>query len=157
VVKANPSSAAVISGITAIYDGPRRGRPGRRYQLKGLNRLPSICLEGIVAKMDIYIIMEDLPMNDEQRNNITLESLASILGGSFLISYAVLLLWFLVFLFAPDFLYGMNTKWFAISRSEFDLINYGGMAFLKLINLVFFLSPYLSIKLVLWKRRSGRG
>ena len=41
-------------------------------------------------------------MNDEQRNTITLESLATILGGSFLISYAVLLVWFLFFLLAPD-------------------------------------------------------
>lgn len=101
-------------------------------------------------------LMEDIRMNDEQGNNITLEALASILGGSFLISYAVLLLWFLFFLFAPDCLYGLNTKWFAISRSEFDLINYGGMAFLKIINLVFILSPYLAIKLLLWKRRTGR-
>ena len=100
--------------------------------------------------------MEDIPMNDEQRNNITLESLATILGGSFLISYAILLLWFLIFLFAPDCLYGLNTKWFGISRSDFDLINYGGMAFLKIINLVFILSPYLAIKLLLWKRRTGR-
>ena len=74
-------------------------------------------------------------MNDGQRNNITLDALATILGGSFLISYAILLLWFFIFLFAPDCLYGLNTKWFAISRKEFDLINYGGMAFLKIINL----------------------
>ena len=100
-------------------------------------------------------LMEDIRMNDEQGNNITLEALASILGGSFLISYAVLLLWFLFFLFAPDCLYVLNTKWFAISRSEFDLINYGGMAFLKIINLVFFLCPFLAIKLFLWKKRTG--
>lgn len=93
-------------------------------------------------------------MNDGQRNTLTLEALATILGGSFLISYAVLLLWFLIFLFAPDCLYGLNTKWFAISRHEFDVINYCGMAFLKIINLVFFLCPYLCIKLWLRKRRT---
>ena len=93
-------------------------------------------------------------MNDGQRNTLTLEALATILGGSFLISYAVLLLWFLVFLFAPDCLYGLNTKWFAINRHEFDVINYCGMAFMKITNLVFFLCPYLSIKLWLRKRRT---
>ena len=93
-------------------------------------------------------------MNDGQRNALTLETLGTILGSSFLISYAVLLLWFLVSLFAPDCLYGLNTKWFALSRHEFDVVNYGGMAFLKIINLVFFLSPYLAIKLWLRKRRT---
>jgi hypothetical protein len=97
---------------------------------------------------------EEITMNDGQRNNITLEALATILGGSFLISYVVLLLWFFIFLFAPDCLYGINTKWFAISRHEFELINYCGMAFLKILNLVFFLCPYLSIKLWLRKRRT---
>jgi len=102
-------------------------------------------------------LMEGIPMNDGEKNNITLEALATILGGSFLISYAILLLWFLIFLFAPDCLYGLNTKWFAINRKEFDLINYGGMAFLKIINLVFFLCPFLAIKLLLWKKRTRGG
>ena len=97
---------------------------------------------------------EEITMNDQQGNTITLEALATILGGSFLISYAILLIWFLMFLFAPDCLYGMNTRWFAISRHEFDLINYCGIAGMKIINLVFFLCPYLSIKLWLRKRRT---
>jgi hypothetical protein len=101
--------------------------------------------------------MEDIPMNDEQRNTITLESLATILGGSFLISYAFLLVWFLFFLLAPDCLYGLNTKWFPISRNDFNLLHYGGMAFLKIINLVFFLCPFLAIKLLLWKKRTKKG
>jgi hypothetical protein len=97
---------------------------------------------------------EERTMSDGQRNTFTFDGLATILGGSFLISYAVLVLWFLIFLFAPDSLYGLNTKWFAIDRHEFDLINYGGMAFLKIINLAFFLSPYLAIKVWLRKKRT---
>src|ERR1039457_3256917 len=97
---------------------------------------------------------EEITMNDGQRNNITLEALATIFGGSFLFSYAILLLWFLIFLFAPDCFYGLNSKWFSISRHESDLINYCGMALLKIVNLVFFLCPYLSIKLWLRKRRT---
>ena len=94
-------------------------------------------------------------MNDGQRHTITVEALATILGGSFLISYAILVLWFLMVLFAPDSLYGLNTRWFAITRHEFDLVNYSGIAFLKIINLVFFLCPYLSIKLLLRKRQTA--
>ncbi|MDD5284229.1 MAG: hypothetical protein PHD54_00080 [Desulfuromonadaceae bacterium] len=91
-------------------------------------------------------------MNDGEQNSITLESLATILGGSFLISYALLILWFLILQLAPDLFYRLSTKWFAIGRNDFDLVNYGGMAFLKIISLVFFLSPYLSIKLLLRKK-----
>ena len=91
-------------------------------------------------------------MKDGQRNNITMESLATVLGGSFLIGYAVLLLWFLIILFTPDGLYRISTHWFAIDRHEFDVVNYGGMVLLKIINLAFFLCPYLSIRL--WLRRN---
>ena len=91
-------------------------------------------------------------MDNGQRHNITLEALAAVLGGSFLINYAILLLWFLIVLFAPDFIYSITTQWLAVERHEVDLINYSGMAFLKIINLAFFLCPYLSIKL--WLRRN---
>ena len=94
-------------------------------------------------------------MNGGQRNTGTFEALATILGGAFLINYAVLLLWFLVFLFAPESLFALNTKWFVISRHEFDLLNYCGMAVLKIINLAFFLCPFLSIKF--WLRTGQRG
>ena len=45
-------------------------------------------------------------MNEGQRNNITIEALATVLGGSFLINFALLLLWFCIFLFlVPCFYY----------------------------------------------------
>jgi hypothetical protein len=90
-------------------------------------------------------------MNEGQRTSITLETLATILGGAFLINYAILILWFLIMLCAPDWFFGLNAKLFALGRHEVELINYGALAFMKLINLVFFLSPYLVIKLTLRK------
>jgi hypothetical protein len=47
-------------------------------------------------------------MNEEQRNNITLETLATILGGSFLFNLVILLLWFTIMLFAPAWYYTIN-------------------------------------------------
>jgi hypothetical protein len=93
-------------------------------------------------------------MNTVQRNNITLENLATILGGAFLFNLALLLLWSLVFITAHDWMYDMNARWFNIDRHEFDLLNYGLIGFLKLINIAFFLFPYLSIKLLL-RRKAG--
>ena len=93
-------------------------------------------------------------MNTVQGNNITLENLATILGGAFLFNLALLLLWSLVFITAHDWMYVMNARWFNIDRHEFDLLNYGLIGFLKIINIAFFLFPYLSIKLLL--RRKAR-
>ncbi len=93
-------------------------------------------------------------MSEGERTSITLEALATILGGAFLINYAILILWFLIMLCAPDWFFGLNAKLFALNRHEVELINYGAMSFMKLINLVFFLSPYLAIKLMLRRKTS---
>ena len=55
-------------------------------------------------------------MNEEQRNNVTLETLATILGGSFFFNLVILLLWFIIVLFAPAWYYTINEKLFAITR-----------------------------------------
>ena len=106
----------------------------------------------VVLKQINAHFSEDIIMNEGQRNNITIETVAAVLGGSFLINFALLLLWFCIFLFLPEWFYRINENWFAISRHEFDLINYTGIAFLKIVNIVFFLCPYLSIKL--WLRKN---
>lgn len=82
-----------------------------------------------------------------------MESLATVLGGAFLINVAIVLLWFCLTTFMPEGLYSIIEKWFAVNRHEFDLVNYAGIAFMKLLNIVFFLSPYLSIKLWLRKKK----
>jgi hypothetical protein len=97
------------------------------------------------------VINEENAMNDNRNRGISTGELATILGGAFLFNYGIVLIWFLIFKAVPDWLFGMNARWFAISRHEFDLINYGGIAFFKVINIAFFLSPYLAIKV--WLRR----
>ena len=49
----------------------------------------------------------------------------------------------------------MNTKWFNIGRHDFDLINYCGIGFVKISILLFFLFPYLSIRLTLRKKKKS--
>lgn len=88
-------------------------------------------------------------MNTVQGNNITLENLATILGGVFLFNLALLLFWSLIFITGHDWMYSLNARWFNIDRHEFDLLNYGLIGFLKIINIAFFLFPYLSIRLLL--------
>jgi hypothetical protein len=49
--------------------------------------------------------------------------------------------------------YTIHAKWFQISRHEYDLLNYYGMAFIKGCNFLFFLFSCIAIRMVL-KRKS---
>jgi len=91
-------------------------------------------------------------MQNAQRNDISLQTLATILLRSFLIALVFLLLWFLLYLMAPGWMFEMNAKWFNIDQRDFDLINYFGMGFVKIVILLLFLFPYLAIQSMLRKR-----
>ena len=93
-------------------------------------------------------------MENKERNDVFFQTLAAILIRSFLIGLAFLLLWFLVYLIAPGWMFEMNARWFVdIGRHDFDLINYYGMGFVKICNILFFLFPYLAIKWTLRRRK----
>jgi uncharacterized membrane protein YukC len=66
-----------------------------------------------------------------------------------------LLVWFLFYLHLSGWLYEMNTKWFNISRHEFDLLNYCGIGLVKITALLFFFFPYVSIRLLLHKKKKN--
>jgi hypothetical protein len=91
-------------------------------------------------------------MNNAERNEF-LEYLAKILIRTFFLGLALLILWFLFFAFATDWMYRMQSQWFEMSKTSFYLINYCGIGLLKITILVFFLFPYLSVRLVLHKKR----
>ncbi len=67
-------------------------------------------------------------------------------------NYALLFAWFFAFVGARASLRRLHGRWFALSDEAFDAIHYGGMAFCKLLVLVFNLAPLLA----LWVLRSGR-
>lgn len=91
-------------------------------------------------------------MQNTDRNDVFLQTLATILIRSFLISLAFLLLWFLLYWGAPGWMFETNAKWFNIGRRDFDLINYFGMGFVKISILLFFFFPYLAIRSTLRRK-----
>ena len=91
-------------------------------------------------------------MQDAERNDIFLQTLATILIRSFLFGLAFLLFWFLLYLIAPGWMFETNAKWFNIGRREFDLINYFGMGLIKISILLFFFFPYLAVKSILRRK-----
>ena len=80
----------------------------------------------------------------------TLESTAQILIRCFWMGTALLIFWFGAFLVGGHLSYEFHQPlWSGLTRHEFDLINLGGMAIVKLGIFVLFLLPYLSIRMVL--------
>ncbi len=65
-----------------------------------------------------------------------------------LINYGVLLVWFLVFILARDFMQRLHGRWFQLSRQQFDVIHYAGMAVFKLGIILFNLVPYVALRIV---------
>jgi hypothetical protein len=80
------------------------------------------------------------------------DMLARILLRCFVLGYLLLLLlWFVLYVVASGMLY-WQAKLFGLTPHEVDLIHYCGMAVVKLIVILFFLFPYLTIRLVSRKR-----
>ena len=95
-------------------------------------------------------------MDDREPKGVVLEALAKVLIRSFLMGMALLALWFVLFLAGGDWVYRVHEGWFdEITKRDFDLMNYCGMALLKISIVTFFLIPYLSIRLILRSNKSG--
>jgi hypothetical protein len=79
---------------------------------------------------------------------MTLETIRAFLGWCALINYAVLVIWFLVFLFAHDWMRKLHTRWFRLPAAHFDAIHYAGMGLYKLGIFLFNLVPYVALVIV---------
>jgi len=95
-------------------------------------------------------------MNKREGGHL-LERLAGILIRCFFLSVALLLVWFFFYVLGGgDLSYNINSRWSSLSRHDYDVLNYYAMAFVKLCAILFFLFPYLSIRLVLRKKKKKR-
>jgi hypothetical protein len=80
-----------------------------------------------------------------QRLNMGADDLLGFLVRCAAINYAILLVWFGVFVFAHERLYRLHSRWFGISREAFDALNYGGVAVYKIGNMLLFLVPAIAV------------
>jgi hypothetical protein len=89
-------------------------------------------------------------MVEPKQTRDVLEVIAQILLRSTVLGFLLILFWFGLYMLVPGPMYG-QAKWFGLTPHEIDLIHYCGMAFVKMCVLIFFLFPYISIRLVLRK------
>jgi hypothetical protein len=89
-----------------------------------------------------------------ETQNQFLESIASVLIRCFIMAVIVQLVWFGVFVGIGDLAFGIHEELFGTERLYFDMVNYFGLMFVKMISILFFLIPWLSIKLVVRMKKS---
>ena len=83
-----------------------------------------------------------------------LEAVAQVLLRCWIFGFLLLLFWAVVFLVASDVIYSLHGGMFDLSPHDLSVIHYSGMAFVKLCVFLFFLFPWIAIRLVLRKGKS---
>ncbi|MFK5925839.1 MAG: hypothetical protein QM483_04320 [Desulfuromusa sp.] len=79
---------------------------------------------------------------------MTVELFQAVLGWSALINMAILIWWFLFLSFAHDWTYEMHSRFYMISRESFNNIHYVGMMIFKLFIFMFFIVPYIALRII---------
>lgn len=75
-----------------------------------------------------------------------IETLISFFAYSSIINYIFLIIWFLLFSTAHNWLYRIHSMWFDISYDKFDSIHYFSMAIYKILIIIFSVVPYIVLK-----------
>jgi hypothetical protein len=78
---------------------------------------------------------------------MTIDTLRGLLLWSGIINYGLLVVWALGFLLARKPLHRI-AGWFGLSSELADAMNYGGMMFYKLSIFLFFLIPYIALRII---------
>ncbi len=60
----------------------------------------------------------------------------------------ILILWAMFFVFAPDFVYRIQSKWFTIPRETYNVVIYSFLGLFKIVFLVFNIVPYVALLIV---------
>ncbi len=81
----------------------------------------------------------------------TLNTIRQILGWCILIGFFFVLVWFAAFVGARDLIVRQGA-WFGLTPHECALMAYGGIGLAKILVIVFFLTPFLAIRLACRRR-----
>ena len=79
---------------------------------------------------------------------MSIESVRRALLWCAVINYGILVVWFLFFILAHDWMYLFHGRWFHISVEQFDMLHYATMAIYKIGILLFNLVPLVALRIV---------
>ena len=90
-------------------------------------------------------------MSTSDETRVLLDVLAKVLLRCFVFGVLFLLLWVAGYLLAGGFISRQGNLLFGLTPHEINVIHYCGLALVKSCVVLFFLFPYLAIRLVLRK------
>lgn len=79
---------------------------------------------------------------------MTIELLRGTLAWSAVLNMGILLWWFIFMTLAHDWVYRWHSRFIKISVEQFNAIHYAGMTFFKICIFVFFIVPYLALRIM---------
>ena len=77
---------------------------------------------------------------------MSIDTLSELLAWSAAVNYGLVIVWFLVFTSAHDWLFRIHASWFTLSEGAFDALHYGLMGAYKLVIFAFFFVPFLVLQ-----------
>jgi len=83
---------------------------------------------------------------------MSFESVRRALLWCALLNYGILVVWFLFFMLAHDWMYLFHSRWFHISVEQFDLLHYAGMSIYKIGILLVNVVPFVAVHIVVRSR-----
>ena len=79
---------------------------------------------------------------------MTIDVIRHFLLWCTVINYGILLVWFLVFVFAHDWMLHLHGRWFHLSPDQFDALHYGGMSVFKVGIMLLNLVPFVVLSML---------
>lgn len=65
-----------------------------------------------------------------------------------ILNYLVLVLWFMAFRLAHEWLFKLHGRWFHLTTAQFDVLHYAGMAVYKVGILLLNLVPLIALNII---------
>ena len=65
-----------------------------------------------------------------------------------IINGGILMMWTMFFVFAPDFVYRVQSKWFPIPRETYNVVVYAFLGAFKIVFIVFNIVPYVTLLII---------
>ena len=93
-------------------------------------------------------------MTEPTRTDDLLDAVAAVLLRCWIFGFIVLLFWFAAVTLAGDLVFSVHGNMFDLTRAQLNTIHYCGMGLTKLFVSLLFFIPWVSIQLVLKKRKA---
>jgi hypothetical protein len=96
----------------------------------------------------LFSIKFSVRLDAEGRTKMSIELTRNFLLWCTVINYGILLVWFLVFTLARDWMRRFHGRWFRLSDEQFDALHYMGMSIYKIGILLLNLVPFLVLSAI---------